>query len=1101
MAAQTEEAKAKVILDGKQANATIKEMENAVKQLTAEWRNCAKGSQELADKSKEIQKLNTSIVDTKTQTKAMTEEMKRGQFTMEGMFANLKEKVLEFGGALLAAFAVDKMAEYFKEGIKKAVELKDTENILLLVLDKNKSSQKELIGLARERAGVTTNGRLEIEQAEKFLAIQQRTPDQIRKTIVAAQDLAVVTGQSLQSAVEELDATMEGRMGKGLLKLSAGFKDLTKDQLYNGAAIDMIGAKYAGLAEDEAKTTGGMIIMAEKSWSVLQRTLGEYILGSGTFYQSALQGAKSWFDSITGHIARLNEENKSAVKKFEELSTSVGQLVNETTPLLSRYDELSSKTNLSSDEQGELKKIIGDVTAVMPGAADAFDKYGNAISISSDKVRDYIKNQIILLQYTNKKAIEETQKDLDKANKELKIHKPDIESIQSPRGTYTISSGYHDLEMRDATQAEVGKEMAANQERLNNQIAITLKLGVLRGDSLQAAIDNFKKEKEARDKEAADSKKSVVDVSEFKKKTIDELQHFVDAGAVMGATETEKRLAASAKTEIDHRTNDGKKTQEHLDKIQESYKNLMDSIKEMEGKNYADKLTQTQAEIRQVEEKYDAMIKKALKYKEDNAKLLTPAQKTEIDDNVTKLQIARTTQVNQVLIQAEQKFSDDVKLIHENLRVARLSITQRQLYEVKKKYDDARKEILGAVDFKYAEEIKAANGDAAKIISAAEHKAESLKKIQKDIDKLKYAERQENKDVREAADLKFTEDLNNLKLKSDRALAEDKIKIQLEVNAKYKKLLDANLHDSIKTNEIKEQMDHEVADRTIKLNKENVKKFAESAVSVANAAVGGLSQIFSMQNNMENDQLKIDEQNNTEKKDNLKKQLDSGIINKTQYDARVGKMDADIAAKKKKMDHDQAERAKEIALFNALINVAAAVAAALTAGPGTGIVLSIITAALGAVQVGYILNQKVPQAAAGRYSVIGQDDNKLYKDVPMVPNPATGLYTSPTLISETGGEFVIDPATTKNLMVNYPHVIDAIQHARVAQFATGSYPTSTSQAQALPPGQSDKNDELLSAIKELNNHAKNGLRSYMVYSDFRIADDKMRVIESDVSKQ
>ena len=520
----------------------------------------------------------------------------------------------------------------------------------------------------------------------------------------------------------------------------------------------------------------------------------------------------------------------------------------------------------------------------------------------------------------------------------------------------------------------------------------------------------------------------------------------------------------------------------------------------MEGKNYADKLSQTEQEIRTVEDKYNAQILKARQYKEKNDKLLTPDQKKGIDDGIKKLELDRNAQMNQVIVQAEQKFSDDVKLIHENLRVARLSVVARQIYEVEKKYEDARKEILGAIDFQYKEEILAANGNAQLIIAAATHKAESLKKIQKDIDKLKTAEKGEKQDAIDAANLKFDETLATMKLKSDRDLAQDKIKIQLEVNAKYKKLLEENVRDVVKTAEIKKQMAQEVADKEVALAKETTKKLAESAIGVAKGAVDALSSVYGMQNDAENQQLQIDEENNNAKKDNLKKQLDSGVINKTQYDEKVAKMDGEIATKKKKMDHDQAERAKEVALFNALINVAAAVAAALTAGPGTGIVLSIITAALGAIQVGYIMNQKVPQASKGRYSVIGQDDNKLYKDVPMVPNPATGLYTAPTLISETGGEFVIDPATTKNLMVNYPHVIDAIQHARVPQFATGYYPTGSGSSNTLAPSQPAQDNELLQAIRELNAHAKTGFRSYMVYSDLKLATDTMKIIESDVSK-
>jgi hypothetical protein len=187
-----------------------------------------------------------------------------------------------------------------------------------------------------------------------------------------------------------------------------------------------------------------------------------------------------------------------------------------------------------------------------------------------------------------------------------------------------------------------------------------------------------------------------------------------------------------------------------------------------------------------------------------------------------------------------------------------------------------------------------------------------------------------------------------------------------------------------------------------------------------------------------------------------------------------------------------------VALFNALISVATAVASALSAGPGTGIVLSIITAALGAIQIGYILSQKVPEAARGRYSVIGQDDNKLYKDVPLVNSPETGLYSTPTLISETGQEIVIDPKTTKNLMVNYPQVIEAINFARVPQRAVGRYLDTPVSTPGGIPGVVDP--EFIASINKLNSLIEGGIPAYISFEHLRETTNRVNQIEAEVSK-
>ena len=52
------------------------------------------------------------------------------------------------------------------------------------------------MNLAMERSGNTKYSSLVIEETEKFLAIQGQTLEQILKTILAAKNLAYVTGQT-----------------------------------------------------------------------------------------------------------------------------------------------------------------------------------------------------------------------------------------------------------------------------------------------------------------------------------------------------------------------------------------------------------------------------------------------------------------------------------------------------------------------------------------------------------------------------------------------------------------------------------------------------------------------------------------------------------------------------------------------------------------------------------------------------------------------------------------------------------------------------------------------------------------------------------------
>ncbi len=1118
----TEEARATVILNGQQANATLKEIEGSARALNAELKGLKTNTQEFADKSKQLQDLNTRLAEIRSQTRAVGDEMKKNSGGMSGLFDSLKASALKMGGAMAAAFSVTAIANYVTGGIQKAIELRDAEKLLLDVLDGNKATQRELIGLAKERADSTKYTRLEIEEAEKFLVIQGRTPEQIKKTILAAQDLAVVTGQTLGKAVEDLDGTMEGRLSKGLQKLSSQFKDLSKEQLYHGDAITIVAKKYKGLAEEEMKTTEGQLILLGKSWKALQRTVGEALLGTNGMFDGLVQGATQALNSMKKFFeipmsTKIREEQDSLnALVFQIQSTNTNQaernrLIDE---LRQKYPEFLGNIKDEDVSNQFLAKHLQEVNyqymekirlanseESLKDIAEKQQKASDKLSASEQKRNKILVETMDLFYESNAAAAKAIETAATMDEKEQLVRK------------YINVTGASFIAACDNVRI-LKKEMQAGQEEfsaesikiaeqaVNSSLNLSNTLDSVSDQILSIAVQTKDKtlqmiiqtemEDRLRQKRIIENHKTGYQEDlNWHKMSIDQLNDYISRGREADATNLDRTNMRKATDELNSR---GKAN----DKIKEAYKNLMDSLKEIEGKNYADKLSQTQQEIKNVEDKYDTLIRKALKFKADNEKALSPAEKKGIDDNVSSLEVQRDAQIKQVLLQAERAFAEDVKNIHENLRVARMSITNRQIYEVNKKYEDAQKEILGAIDFAYKQEVAAAEGNSEKIIQAEKNKAASIKAIQKDLDALKSAQKQETDDAKQQGNTKFEDDLNNLKLKGERDLAKGKEKIQLEVNARYKKLLEENLGDDQRTAEIKKQISEEVAAKQLELSKETAKKVANDAISLAKSAVDGLASIFSMQNDMENQQLKADEEVNNKKKENLQAQLNAGLISKSQYDAQVSKMDKDLAAKKKKMEHDQAVRNKEVALFNALISVATAVATALSAGPGVGIVLSIITAALGAIQIGYILSQKVPEAATGRYSVIGQQDNKLYKDVPLVNSPETGLYSTPTLISETGQEIVIDPKTTKNLMVNYPQVIDAINFARVPQRAVGRYMQTPSVAPSGIPAVVDP--EFMASINKLNSLIENGIPAFISFDHLRETTNKVNQIEAEVSK-
>ncbi|MDL2262459.1 phage tail tape measure protein [Bacteroidales bacterium OttesenSCG-928-I21] len=213
----------------------------------------------------------------------------------------------------------------------------------------------------------------------------------------------------------------------------------------------------------------------------------------------------------------------------------------------------------------------------------------------------------------------------------------------------------------------------------------------------------------------------------------------------------------------------------------------------------------------------------------------------------------------------------------------------------------------------------------------------------------------------------------------------------------------------------------------------------------------------------------------------LTEQYNKGLISAEDYNAKKEQIDyeqrsAELETQKKYADANFGLQVAQIIGSTAVSAMQAysAMAGIPYVGPALGAIAAAAAIAAGAAQISnakaerdriksltlespggggsstigkYVSNSEkstVSQAAEGRYDVIGEDDGKLYKDVPVASGPLTGIVDHPTIISEQGSELIVSAPDLERLQkhVNYPLVIDAINDARkntVPQRAAGNY--------------------------------------------------------------
>jgi len=128
--------------------------------------------------------------------------------------------------------------------------------------------------------------------------------------------------------------------------------------------------------------------------------------------------------AVVGFVADLLDSMADGAMASDKLVESYYRFEKQTKqneeavkPLLKRYDELKSKTNLNKDEHIELRDIIQKIASFIPTAITEFDKYGQVIDINKKKITQFNEAQKQLVKDMNistRKSLNEELADLKK---------------------------------------------------------------------------------------------------------------------------------------------------------------------------------------------------------------------------------------------------------------------------------------------------------------------------------------------------------------------------------------------------------------------------------------------------------------------------------------------------------------------------------------------------------------------------------------------------------------------------------------------------------------------------------------------------------------
>lgn len=326
-------------------------------------------------------------------------------------FASLGLKVAAVAGAVkVAADVINDLTDAYKTQIKAETQLESAaKNNPYL----DSTSVQTLKNYASEIQSYSTFGDEELLPMMAKLAAAGRSQDEIMKIMSAATDMAASGSFSLDAAVSNLNKSyggLSGELGESIPEI----KNLSAEQLKNGAAVELLAGRYKGIAADVAKTTG----TAEQLGNAFRDLEKEL----GAPFEKGMGPVRAFFTEIITGWANAAKAKREAQEGVEAVALGNADAANFQAALRAEEEKLK-KLKIELETQKRIL-AVGDVGLSRMGLTEASQK---AIVASIEKqvsAQNRIVDNLVITgdlkskEEKDAKAIAEAEADTAARNKE-----------------------------------------------------------------------------------------------------------------------------------------------------------------------------------------------------------------------------------------------------------------------------------------------------------------------------------------------------------------------------------------------------------------------------------------------------------------------------------------------------------------------------------------------------------------------------------------------------------------------------------------------------------------------------------------------------------
>ncbi len=602
-----------LFVNGAQVEASVKNITSAFKQASNELANMVVGSDEYVEKLEEVRRLDAMLKQHRDAVRGVEQGWNLASTGMGN-----------FIGIAAGAFTVDAVLDYGKELFNTASNLELMEKKARTVFGE---ALPQVTAAAEENAsamGLTNAeyvaGAAAIQDLLVPMGFQRKEAANVSTQLIDLSGALAEWSDGQHDAKEVSDILATSLLGErdALNSLGIDIKQAEVDAELYARGLDKLTGASAKQAEATVtldlilqKSTDAQAAFADGAGSIARRSAEM----SAKFSEITEKLAKTLipvfeqllaiagpivdvFADIVEGIGDLINPAEAASEAFDEQAKKVSALEKDISPLLDRYDVLTSKTTLTTDEQNELRAIIDQVSASVPGAVTEFDKYGRALSLNTAAAREFIAVEQERLKATNATAIAENEKKLAT----LKREQQEILAELNRGGKTIVTRGNAFGEGPKAISVSLTPEEQLQRQQRLQELEHLDKTNVKRGliVGFEAELARLRGDNLAKVGQEAETVENAAAAKEDALKKEAERQKQIEA-----AQEARERASQDAEKESDRKKREQEKTEEdlaaHLKRIQEI-------VETNEQEARLRTLTSDEQEIERIRLKYEKEI-------------------------------------------------------------------------------------------------------------------------------------------------------------------------------------------------------------------------------------------------------------------------------------------------------------------------------------------------------------------------------------------------------------------------------------------------------------------------------------------------------------